>query len=181
MAAILDAVDGGPITAVHCTHTTPADMQRFLAVQGRVCLCPLTEGNLGDGLPSLGTEQITAGSLAIGTDSNNRLAMLEEMRWMEYGQRLRGELRGALVDSAGEVAPVALAAATTGGAAALGVPAGRIEAGCWADFAAVSLRAPSLAEVPPARLLDGLVFGSGNEAIAGTYVGGRWRPTGAER
>jgi len=45
----------------------------------------------------------------------------------------------------------------------------------------VNLRAPSLAEVPLARLLDALVFGSGNEAIAGTYVGGRWRPTGAGR
>ena len=61
------------------------------------------------------------------------------------------------------------------------MPAGRIAPGCWADFAAVSLRAPSLAEVPPARLLDALVFGSGNEAIVGTYVGGRWRPTAAER
>ena len=106
--------------------------------------------------------------------------MLEEMRWLEYGQRLRAELRGALPDAAGVVAPTLLAAATIGGARALGLTAGRIEPGCWADFAAVDLRAPALAEVPAARLLDALVFGAGNEVIAGTYVGGRWRATGGE-
>jgi formimidoylglutamate deiminase len=179
MAAILDAVDGGPFTAVHCTHTSDADMARFLAAGGTVCLCPLTEGNLGDGIArALGTAHAAGDRLAIGTDSNNRLAMLEEMRWLEYAQRLRGELRGALPDRAGDVAPTLLAAATTGGARALGLPAGRIAPGQWGDLVAVDLRAPSLAEVPPDRLLAALVFGSGNEAIAGTYVGGRWRPTG---
>jgi cytosine/adenosine deaminase-related metal-dependent hydrolase len=72
-----------------------------------------------------------------------------------------------------------LAAATAGGAGALGIPAGRIAVGCWADFVAVDLGAPALAEVPPERLLDALVFGAGNEVIAGTYVGGRWRASGA--
>jgi formimidoylglutamate deiminase len=177
MAVILDAVGDEAFTAVHCTHTAEADMARFLTAGGRVCLCPLTEGNLGDGIPRLDAEHVTRGALAIGSDSNNRLAMLEEMRWLEYGQRLRGELRGALPDADGELAPVLLAAATTGGASALGVPAGRIAAGQWADFAAVRLDAPSLAGVSPARLLDALVFGSGNEVVSGTYVGGRWRPT----
>jgi formimidoylglutamate deiminase len=179
MAIVLDAVDGGPFTAVHCTHTTDDDMARFLAAGGTVCLCPLTEGNLGDGIPVLRQAHAAGDRLAIGTDSNNRLAMLEEMRWLEYGQRLRGELRGALPDAAGDVAPSVLAAATTGGARALSVPAGRIAAGCWADLVAVDLRAPALAEIPAARLLEALVFGAGNEVIAGTYVGGRWRESGA--
>jgi formimidoylglutamate deiminase len=179
MRAILEAVDGGPFTAVHCTHTTDEDMAAFLAAGGTVCLCPLTEGNLGDGIAAaLRRAHAAGGRLAIGTDSNNRLAMLEEMRWLEYAQRLRGELRGALPDAMGDVAPSLLAAATTGGARALGVSAGTIAAGQWGDFVAVDLRAPSLAEVPPDRLLAALTFGSGNEAIAGTYVGGRWRPTG---
>jgi formimidoylglutamate deiminase len=177
MAVILDAVEGGGFTAVHCTHTADEDMARFLAAGGIACLCPLTEGNLGDGIPTLGRLHAAGGRLAIGTDSNNRLAMLEEMRWLEYGQRLRGELRGALPGPGGDVAPTVLAAATTGGARALGVPAGRIAAGCWADFAAVDLAAPALAGVPAERLLEALVFGAGNEAIAGTYVGGRWRAT----
>jgi cytosine/adenosine deaminase-related metal-dependent hydrolase len=66
-----------------------------------------------------------------------------------------------------------------GGARALSLPAGRIAAGCWADLVAVDLRAPALAEIPAGRLLEALVFGAGNEVIAGTYVGGRWRESGA--
>ena len=178
MAVILDAVGDAPFTAIHCTHTAESDMVRFLAAGGAVCLCPLTEGNLGDGIPSLARAHAAGGHLAIGTDSNNRLAMLEEMRWLEYGQRLHGELRGALPDARGDVAPALLAAATAGGADALAVPAGRIAAGQWADFVAIDLTAPSLAEVPPERLLPGLVFGAGNAVIAGTYVGGRWRASG---
>ena len=180
MAAILDAVRDGPFTAVHCTHTTDADMERFLAAGGIVCLCPLTEGNLGDGIPQLAPAHAAGGRLALGTDSNNRLAVLEDMRWLEYGQRLRNELRGALPDAAGRVAPTLLDAATSGGARALGLPTGRIAAGSWADLVAVKLDASSLAEVSPEYLLEALVFGTGNEVIAGTYVGGRWRAT-AER
>jgi formimidoylglutamate deiminase len=156
-------------------------MARFLAAGGTVCLCPLTEGNLGDGVPRLAQAHAAGGRLALGTDSNNRLSTLEDMRWLEYGQRLRGELRGALRDAAGELAPVLLDAATAGGARALGVPAGRIAAGAWADFVAIDLSAPALAEVPRERLLEAVVFGAGNEVIAGTYVGGRWRATGGER
>jgi formimidoylglutamate deiminase len=177
MAAILDAVQGGGFTAVHCTHTSEPDMKRFLAAGGIACLCPLTEGNLGDSIPSLAHVHSAGGRMALGTDSNNRLAMLEEMRWLEYGQRLRNEMRGALPAPDGSVAPVLLAAATTGGAQALGVQVGRIAAGCWGDMVAIDLRAPSLAQVSADHLLDALVFGAGNEVIAGTYVGGRWRPT----
>jgi formimidoylglutamate deiminase len=179
MAVILDAVDGGAFTAVHCTHTADADMARFLDAGGIACLCPLTEGNLGDGIPRLAQAHAAKDRLAIGTDSNNRLAMFEELRWLEYGQRLSGELRGALPDPAGDVAPTLLAAATTGGARALALPAGTIAAGCWADFVAVDLGAPPLADLPRDRLLAALVFGAGNGAIAGTYVGGKWRASGS--
>lgn len=174
MAVILDALDGrADFAAVHCTHTERGDMARFIAAGGTVCLCPLTEGNLGDGIPLLPLP--TSGRMCIGSDSNARLAMLEDMRWMEYGQRLRGEMRGALADPGGSVAKTLLAAATSGGAAALGLDAGRIAPGAWADFAAIDLNAPALAGVPAERLLDGLIFGAGNSAIAGTFVGGRWR------
>jgi formimidoylglutamate deiminase len=180
MAVILDATQDGAFTAVHCTHTADADMKRFLAAGGIVCLCPLTEGNLGDGIPSLAQAHTAGGRLAIGTDSNNRLAMLEEMRWLEYGQRLQHEMRGALPDGGGAVAPILLAAATLGGAKALGLASGAIASGCWADLVAVDLNAPALAGVTPEHLLEAVVFGAGNEVIAGTYVGGRWRRTGEQ-
>ena len=176
MAVILDCLAGrGDFTAVHCTHTEPADMARFLAAGGRVCLCPLTEGNLGDGIPELGAPHAAGGRLCLGTDSNARLSALEDMRWLEYGQRLRGEMRGALADAEGNVAATLLAAATTGGAHALRLDAGRIVPGAWGDLVVIDLDTPSLAGIPAERLLDAIVFGAGNGVIAGTFVGGRWR------
>ena len=172
-----ELVAGGNVTAVHCTHTSPPDMAAFLARGGRVCVCPLTEANLGDGIPDLSSPHSAGGRLSLGTDSNARISAIEEMRWLEYGQRLRGERRGALADPRGEVGATTLDAATSGGAAALGVAAGRIAPGHWADLAAVDLSVASLSGVPAAGLLDAMVFGAGNGAIAGTFVGGKWRPT----
>src|SRR6266540_6960192 len=100
----------GNLIAVHCTHTDPADMARFLAAGGSVCVCPLTEANLGDGLPALDQVHVAGSRLSLGTDSNARIDFLEEMRWLEYGQRLRREQRGALRDPAGGVAPALLEA-----------------------------------------------------------------------
>ncbi len=165
------------VTAVHCTHTDPADMQAFLARGGRVCVCPLTEANLGDGLPDLDRAHAAGGRLCLGTDSNARIAMLEEMRWLEYGQRLRGERRGALRAGDGAVSRALLDAATSGGAEALGVPAGRITPGAWADLVSVDLSAPALAGADEATLLDALVFGADASAIDAVCVGGDWQET----
>jgi formiminoglutamate deiminase len=171
--ATLPAVDG--LTAVHCTHTARDDMDRFLAAGGSACVCPLTEANLGDGIPDLTVTRSGGDRLCLGTDSNARISLLEEMRWLEYGQRLRAESRGVLRDDSGEVARVLLRAATAGGARALGLPCGEIAPGFWADLATVDLAHPALAGCEPENLLEALVFGGGDEAIAGTAVGGEWR------
>jgi len=170
----------GNLTAVHCTHTHPDDMGRFLEAGGTVCVCPLTEGNLGDGLPTLDQVQAAGSALSLGSDSNARISALEEMRWLEYGQRLRREERGALRDAEGRVAPTLLWAATAGGAEALGVPAGRLEPGQWADLVAIDLDAPELADLGSTDLLEGLVFGAGNSVIWGTAVAGEWRQRGPD-
>jgi formimidoylglutamate deiminase len=169
----LETADG--LTAVHCTHTSPEDMVTFLQGGGRVCVCPLTEANLGDGIPDLTAPHAAGGRLALGTDSNARISAIEEMRWLEYGQRLRAERRGALADGRGGVAASLLEAATSGGAAALGIGSGVIAPGEWADFVAIDLSAVPLAGEPSEGLLEAIIFGSGNEAVAGTFVGGKWR------
>jgi formimidoylglutamate deiminase len=163
------------LTAVHCTHTAPADMAAFLERGGRVCVCPLTEANLGDGIPDLSAPHAAGGRIALGTDANTRISAIEEMRWLEYGQRLRAQGRGALADARGGVAACLLEAATSGGAAALGIGSGRITTGEWADFVAVNLNAVPLAGEPSEGLLEAIVFGGGNEVVAGTFVGGKWR------
>ncbi|HUF89898.1 MAG TPA: formimidoylglutamate deiminase [Gemmatimonadota bacterium] len=163
------------LVAVHCTHTTPGDLAALVEAGGSACICPLTEANLGDGLPELAPLGGFIDRLSLGSDSNARIAMTEEMRWLEYGQRLaRGE-RGALTDPGGSVGRALLAIATTGGAAALAVEAGAIAPGRWADFAAIDLDAPALAGCDEDSLLDGWIFGSGNGAIAATCVAGTWR------
>jgi len=170
----------GNLTAVHCTHTHPDDMARFLEAGGTVCVCPLTEANLGDGLPTLDRVHAAGARLSLGTDSNARIGFLEEMRWLEYGQRLRRQERGAFRDEAGRVAPALLHAATGGGGGALGVPAGRLEPGSWADLVAIDLDASELAGLDPDSLLEGLVFGAGDPVIWGTAVAGDWRQTGTD-
>ena len=167
------------VTAVHCTQTEPSDLDRYLRRGGGVCTCPLTEGNLGDGIPQALPLMHRAGRLSLGSDSNARISMLEEMRWLEYGQRLATRSRGIVIDTNALVAPALLEIATAGGADALGVPAGRLEAGRWADFAVVNLEHPSLAGCDEETLPGALAFGAGNDIIAESCVGGRWRESGS--
>jgi formimidoylglutamate deiminase len=158
-------------TAVHGTHSTRADLARLAEAGANLCLCPLTEANLGDGLPALAEPPPHA--LALGTDSNARISMLEEMRWGEYGQRLAGEKRGGLLDAHGACAPRWLRAATLGGARALGLPAGAFAPGHWADWVALDLDAPELAGWTSETLAASLVCGASERVLAGTWVGGR--------
>lgn len=162
------------VTAVHCTHSRPDQLRRFVRLGGRICVCPTTEGNLGDGLPPLVAVAESHRRLSLGSDSNARISLLEEMRWLEYGQRLKSEKRGVLADEGGAVAPLLLAAGTAGGAASLGVGAGRIAAGAWADFAAVDLASPLLAGAAGDDVLAALIFGGTESALAATCVGGVW-------
>lgn len=84
-------------SAVHLTHSTPEALRRFAAAGGGAVLCPLTEADLGDGIPDAPAMVAAGLPLALGTDSNVRISMLEEMRWLEYAQRLAGERRGVLL------------------------------------------------------------------------------------
>ncbi|MEE2907209.1 MAG: formimidoylglutamate deiminase [Planctomycetota bacterium] len=159
-------------TAVHDTHTDPGDMARYLATGARVCLCPLTEANLGDGLADVPGILDAAGKICLGSDSNARISMIEEMRLVEYGQRLRLQRRGSCRDVDGRIDRVLLDMATIHGAEALGVPAGRIAPGCEADFVMINLDAPTLAGCDEDNLAASIILGAAEECIAGTMVGG---------
>ncbi len=162
-------------TAVHCTHTAGADMDDFLEAGGAVCINPLTEGNLGDGVPNVPRIlRSGAGRIALGSDSNARLCWTEEMRWLEYGQRLRSGTRGIVIDGEGSNARKLFECATINGARALGLRAGCIEPGNAADFVTIDLNARELEGWTDDTLLDAFIFGTGNEAIAEVCVAGRW-------
>ncbi len=166
---LLDEVVDDRFTAVHLTHSTPEELAEFFSHGGHACICPLTEGNLGDGLPALASGE--SPRLCLGTDSNARISIFEEMRWLEYGQRVRGGRRGVLRRGA-ETAPYLIDAATIGGANSLGTQAGAIQTGMWADFALVDLAHPSLSGWDPSTLPAMLVFGAGDQVLRGTWVGG---------
>ncbi len=107
--------------------------------------------------------------------------MCEEMRWLEYGQRLVREQRGALADPDGTVAGPLFRAATLNGGRALGVDVGRIAPGAWGDFFTLDLAAPALAGTDDRTLLEAFVFGAGSSAVRATCVAGRWRDGPAAR
>jgi formimidoylglutamate deiminase len=168
----LDLDEG--FTAVHGTHTTADDLARLAERGATLCLCPTTEGNLGDGLPRL-APGLTA-PVALGSDSNARISMLEEMRWAEYGQRLVHEARGVLTEAGGVLGRRLLGMATEGGARALGVAAGRIAPGHRADLVEIDLGAAELDGWTPETLPEALALGAGERVIAGVRVGGRRPP-----
>jgi len=158
-------------TAVHGTQSDPAALAALFERGSSLCVTPLTEADLGDGIPRLAG--LSSAALALGTDANARISMLEELRWLELGQRLAREARGVLADASGAVAPRLLAAATQGGARSLGLAAGAIERDRWADFVEIDLSAAELAGWTQESLPDSLVFGAGNRSIAATWVGGK--------
>jgi formimidoylglutamate deiminase len=164
------------VTSIHCTHSAKNDLAAYLEAGANVCLCPLTEANLGDGfshLPSM-KQAASRGQVAIGTDSNVRFSMLEEMRLLEFAQRLRREERGAVRDEDGHIGRLLLRIATAGGARSLGLEAGAIAEGNLADFVAVDLEHPSLIFAPKETFEDALIFGGADGVIGEVCVGGQW-------
>jgi formimidoylglutamate deiminase len=136
-------------------------------------LCPVTEANLGDG-PFSGPDWLAAGgAFGVGSDSNVRISMVEELRTLEYSQRLRDMARNVLVAGEGSVGQYLYTAAAKGGAQALGRQAGEIAVGLWADLLAIDTDHPTLCPLPPDRWLDGLTFAAGQSALTDLWSAGR--------
>ncbi|MEA2688883.1 MAG: formimidoylglutamate deiminase, partial [Candidatus Eremiobacteraeota bacterium] len=144
---------------VHATHMNASERDA-LASSGAVAgLCPTTEANLGDGLFPLAPYLTAGGAIGIGSDSNVSLSPVEELRWLEYGQRLTTRRRIVAATAAGESCGQTLyGRAARGGAIACGFRAGALEPGRRADIVALDDRGLPLAGAPPGELLDRYVF-----------------------
>jgi len=158
---------------IHATHMTEAEtlaMARSGAVAG---LCPVTEANLGDG-PFNGPGYLSAdGAFGIGSDSNILISLTEELRTLEYSQRLRDMARNVMVKNEGSVGEALYLGAAKGGAQALGRAAGEIRPGALADLVAVDSTSPALCALTRAQLLDGLVFAAKDTVVTDLWSAGR--------
>ncbi|MBL4684219.1 MAG: formimidoylglutamate deiminase [Nannocystaceae bacterium] len=162
-------------TAVHAVHIDDND-RRILANQ-HVCACPTTEADLGDGIVGAAQLLSDGARIALGSDSNAVIDLIQEARALEMHERLASQKRLRLVDDSGQLWPTLLRAATESGASALGISAtaGRLAVGRPFDACTVALDDPSLDGLPSRNVLDA-VFASGTaRTIRHVFVGGRAR------
>ena len=160
---------------VHATHMTDretAALARSGAVAG---LCPTTEANLGDGLFPLGPYLGAGGRFGVGSDSQVSVSPTEELRWLEYGQRLHHLRRNVAADGAAPSTGARLyRAALGGGGQALGRPIGEIAPGRRADLVILDPDHPTLAGRGGDLLLDAYMFSGHASPLKDVMVGGRW-------
>jgi len=168
---------------VHATQSTPTELAAVQASGASIVICPTTEANLGDGIFDLAGWLGQGGCWSIGSDSHVSRSWPEELRLLEYSQRLQLRQRniaaryGKCESSAG----VLFEGALHGGTAASGLPLGGLAVGQRADFMVLDPQAPALLGLAPDHLLDALVFSSPSVPPAAVYVAGRLRtaPAGA--
>ena len=156
--------------AIHATHMSP--LETFgLAQSGAVAgLCPTTEANLGDGFFDFERFVDAGGRWAIGSDSHISIDPVEELRWLEYGLRLKNLIRNVAAEPARPHTGARLYAdALEGGRQACGLPLGRLEAGSRCDFLVLDDDHPRLHGRQDDDLLDSLVF-SGNQCLVDQVV-----------
>ena len=162
---------------VHATHVTPAEIDAVAASGAAAVLCPSTEANLGDGLTDVPRWLESATPLALGSDSHVTRAWREELRLLEYGQRLSLRQRNvAAAPARGQPATAArlFSRVASGGAAAAGRRAWGLVAGARADLLVVDTQDHALLGVPAEHLLDALVFSSPGRPWRDVMVAGRW-------
>ncbi|MDP9066233.1 MAG: formimidoylglutamate deiminase [Pseudomonadota bacterium] len=160
---------------VHATHATVAELRGVAAAEATLCVSITTEANLGDGF--FGAERFLslAGRLCVGSDSQATVCPAEELRWLEYQQRLLERRRGVFAgDGDTHVGTRLWRDAARHGAQAVGQAVGTIGVGRRADWLVLDNQHPSMAGATPHTALDHLLFAGASAAIRDVMVAGRW-------
>jgi formimidoylglutamate deiminase len=161
---------------VHATHATPQEIDAVAASGAGVVLCPGTEANLGDGLCELRGWLAAGVPLSLGSDSHVTRTWPEELRWLEYGQRLQHRQRNVAAAPGREAATAArlFERVRAGGGTAAGHARWGLQAGARADLVVLDVDDAALSGLPIERLLDATVFAAPQRPFLRTLVAGRW-------
>ena len=160
-------------TFIHCTQMQPHETTGLARSGATAGLCPITESNLGDGIFD-GTGWFgVSSSVAVGSDSNVRISLSEELRTLEYSQRLRDRARAVLATGTRSAGRTLFDAILAGGAQAAGRDTGRIAPGAWADLMALDTGGPALYGRSGDTLLDAFVFAGDDRAVTDVWSAGR--------
>jgi formimidoylglutamate deiminase len=165
---------------IHATHLTDAETDAFAASSAVAGLCPMTEANLGDGIfPALRFLE-AGGRIGTGTDSNILIDPAQELRGLEYSQRLAHQGRNVLAsDTHHSVARGLFGATLAGGAQAMGIAPG-IAVGHAADFVTLNPAHPALHGRKGDQLLDGWIFAARNTCIDTVWKRGQKLVSGGQ-
>jgi formiminoglutamate deiminase len=168
---------------VHATHTTPEETQRMAAAGVVAGLCPITEANLGDGTFDGPSFIARGGRFGIGSDSNVLVGVADELRQLEYAQRLRCRQRNVMAHAEGASTGGSLyEAAALGGSVALGVPRAALAPGAHADIVSLDATNAALLERHGHGVIDGWIFAARTSPVDCVWVGGRkWVEGGLHR
>lgn len=157
---------------VHATHMSPAE-RRSAAASGAVAgLCPTTEADLGDGVFDAVGWLADGGAFGIGSDSNLRICPVEELRSLEFSQRLALGRRNVLAAPGQSCGLSLYAAAAAGGGQALGQRIGRLAEGWRADLVELDAGHPMLEGLNENSVLDTWLFAGGRDMVRSVWVGG---------
>lgn len=158
---------------IHATHMQPSET-RALAASGAVAgLCPITEANLGDGIFDGVEFRAAGGRFGVGSDSNVRIDLAEELRSLEYSQRLRDLGRNRLVGAGAANGRALFDDAVAGGAQATMQETGRIAAGSWCDIVALDSCHPVLCGKAGDNWLNGWLFSGDRDCVTDVWVSGK--------
>lgn len=160
-------------TLVHATHLDEAEVRGLAASGATVALCPTTEANLGDGLFPLRAYLAAGGRYGIGSDSHVSVSPVEDLRWLEYGQRLVEQKRSRALLGPGSNAEAMLRAIASSAAAATGQPVGRLDTTGPVDAIVLEAEAPAMAGATMDDALDRWVFCGNRPLVRDVYVAGR--------
>lgn len=157
---------------IHATQMTPSEVAALARTGAVAGLCPITEANLGDGIFDGPGWLAAGGAFGVGTDSNVRISAPEELRLLEYSQRLDHKARAVMAD-ARSTGRFLWEGALKGGAQAAGRASGRIEAGQWADLLALDTGDLRLEGFESDALLDSFLFAGRDGLVTDLWSAGR--------